>query len=160
MITDIVVKDAGLKGQGVFALRDFSPGEFIFRRRHGRTVSNDEIESLSADDQRHLCELDWERSAVLLSPGCYLNHACDPNAMRKGVKVFAWKPIRAGDEITIYYRLNAFTNEQWQCDCGSANCQGTVTSSFFALSEAQQAAYLPCAPRFIQREYRQRHGQQ
>ena len=159
MIADIIVKDAGLKGQGVFALRDFSPGEFIFRRRHGRTVNNDEIETLSADDQRHLCELDWEHSAVLLSPGCYLNHACDPNAMRKGVKVFAWKAIRAGDEITIDYRLNAFTNEQWQCGCGSANCQGIITSSFFALSEAQQAAYLPYAPRFIQREYRQRHSQ-
>ncbi len=112
----------------------------------------------SSDDQRHLCELDWEHSAVLLPPGCYLNHACDPNAMRKGVKVFAWKSIRAGEEITIDYRLNAFTGEQWQCICGSANCQGTVTSSFFSLSTAQQALYLPYAPSFIQREYRQRNA--
>jgi hypothetical protein len=35
MITDIIVKDAGVKGQGVFALRDFAKGEFIFRRRQG-----------------------------------------------------------------------------------------------------------------------------
>ena len=159
MITDVIVKDAGLKGQGVFALREFAVGEFIFRRRYGRIVRNDEIETLSADDQRHLCELDWERSAVLLPPGCYLNHACDPNAMRKGVKVFAWKPIHAGEEITIDYRLNAFTSEQWDCTCGSANCQGRVTSSFFSLSEAQQAAYLAYAPTFIQREWQQRHGQ-
>lgn len=40
MITDIVVKEAGIKGKGVFALRDFARGEFIFRRRHGRVVSN------------------------------------------------------------------------------------------------------------------------
>jgi hypothetical protein len=35
MIRDVIVKAAGNKGQGVFALRDFAKGEFIFRRRHG-----------------------------------------------------------------------------------------------------------------------------
>jgi len=159
MIADVVVRPAGQKGQGVFALRDFRASEFLFRRRHGRIIRNEEIETLSADDQRHLCEIDWERSAVLLAPGCYLNHACDPNAMRTGVKVFAWTSIRQGQEITIDYRLNAFTNERWKCICGSPNCQGSVTSSFFSLSEDRQAAYLPYAPRFIQREYRQRQGQ-
>lgn len=158
MIADVVVRAAGQKGQGVFALRDFRAGEFIFRRRHGRVVRNEEIDTLSADDQRHLCELDWGRSAVLLPPGCYLNHACDPNAMRSGVKVFAWKPIHQGDEITIDYRLNAFTDEQWDCVCGSSNCQGSITSSFFSLNEEQQAAYFPYAPTFIQREYRRLHA--
>src|SRR6266496_3491646 len=106
MITDIIVKAAGSKGKGVFALREFARGEFIFRRRHGQVVSNSEISTLSEEDQRHLCELDWERSAVLLAPGCYLNHACDPNAMRSGTHVFAWKEIRRNEEITIDYRLN------------------------------------------------------
>ena len=45
---------------------------------------------------------------MLAPPGCYLNHSCDPNAMRHGVKVFAWRAIAAGEEITIDYRLNAF----------------------------------------------------
>jgi SET domain-containing protein len=158
MITDIVVKDAGSKGKGVFALRDFRRGEFIFRRRHGRIVRNDEIALLSEEDQRHLCELDWETSAVLLAPGCYLNHACDPNAMRKGTHVFAWSDIRRGQEITIDYRLNAFTNERCDCLCGSANCQGYFMNSFFSLSEDRQRAYLPYAPKFIRDEYRRRHG--
>ena len=87
MITDVTVKDAGAKGLGVFALRDFKVGEFLFRRRYARIVSDREIGLLSEEAQRHLCELDWERSAVLLPPGCYLNHACDPNAMRKGTYV-------------------------------------------------------------------------
>lgn len=108
VIRDVVVKDAGRKGKGVFALRDFRKGEFIFRRRHARIVLNMNLGSLSAEDRRHLCELDYERSAVLLPPGCYLNHACDPNAMRSGVKVFAWRRIRRGEEITIDCRLNAF----------------------------------------------------
>jgi hypothetical protein len=160
MIADIIVKEAGGKGKGVFALRDLTCGEFIFRRRHGRVVSNDDISTLSEEDQRHLCELDWELSAVLLAPGCYLNHACDPNAMRAGTRVFAWQDIRQGEEITIDYRLNAFSDDRWECICGSANCRGFVIGSFFALSEDRQRAYLPYAPKFIQREYRRRSGTQ
>lgn len=156
MITEVIVKDAGRKGKGVFALRDFKKGEFIFRRRKGKIISNKDIPMLSEEDRRHLCELDWGTSAVLLPPGCYLNHACDPNAMRKGSHVFAWRNIAQGEEITIDYRLNAFTGEQWECYCGSANCRGYVVSDFFSLDEERQKAYLPYAPQFIRNEYYKR----
>jgi hypothetical protein len=158
VIGDIIVKQAGDKGTGVFAQREFRQGEFIFRRRHGQIVRNQDIALLSEDDQRHLCELDWETSAVLLPPGCYLNHSCEPNAMRKGTHVFAWTDIGRGDEITIDYRLNAFTGERCECACGSSTCQGFIMLSFFALSEEQQRLYLPYAPRFIRQAYRRRRG--
>jgi hypothetical protein len=137
----------------VFARRAFSPGEFIFRRRHGRVVDTAGIASLSDEEQMHMCELGWDRFAVLLPPGCYLNHSCDPNAVRSGVKVFAWKRIRAGDEITIDYRLNAFDGSSWPCACGAVSCTGMVVGSFFALPEERQRAYLRYAPVFIRREY-------
>jgi SET domain-containing protein len=160
MIADIVVRDAGEKGKGVFALRDFKRGEFIFRRRHGGIYRNVEIGQLSEEDQRHTCELDWETSAILLPPGCYLNHSCEPNAMRKGVNVYAWRDIRQAEEITIDYRLNAFSNELCVCACGSRSCPGFFYLSFFALSEEIQYQYLPYAPRFIRNEYRRRNGKQ
>ena len=156
MIADVEVRDAGSKGKGVFALRRFRRGEFIFRRRHRKIVDTNGIASLSAEDQMHMCELDWDRFAVLLPPGCYLNHSCDPNAMRSGVKVFAWKPVRAGAEITIDYRLNAFDGSSWPCDCGATACSGTVVGSFFALAPERQQSYLRYAPAFIRREYRRR----
>lgn len=81
MITDVEVRDAGPKGRGAFALRAFRKGEFIFRRRHSRVVTSREIPRLSEEDRRHLVELDLDRSAILLPPGCYLNHSCEPNAM-------------------------------------------------------------------------------
>ena len=147
------------RGVGVFARRAFVPSEFIFRRRRGRIVRNVDIPRLPADEQRHLCELDFETSAVLLPPGCYLNHSCQPNAMRSGVKVFAWQPIAPGVEITIDYRLNAFDDESiWCCLCGAPSCTGTVVGSFFALPVRLQHEYLRFAPRFIQREFRARHG--
>jgi len=153
VITDIIVKGAGRKGTGVFARRRFQAGEFIFRRRHGRVVANADIPLLSEDDRQHLCELDLETSAVLLPPGCFLNHACDPNAMRSGVNVFAWRDILRGEEITIDYRLNAFGSDRWRCLCGSPNCSGEVINSFFATDPERQRLYLPYAPAFIRREY-------
>ncbi len=156
MMNDVVVRDAGAKGKGVFALRSFCTGEFIFRRRHGRVVSNKRVSRLSAEDRRHLTELDFDRSAVLLPPGSYLNHSCDPNAMRSGVKVFAWRAIRKGEEITIDYRLNAFSDVRSRCLCGSQSCTGEVVWSFFALDPGRQRRYLPYAPEFIRREYRRR----
>ena len=101
MISDIAVGDAGQRGLGVFALRTFHKEESIFRRRHGRIVRSSDLWLLSVDERRHLCELDFETSAVLLPPGCYLNHSCDPNAMRSGARVFAWRDILQGEEITI-----------------------------------------------------------
>jgi SET domain-containing protein len=154
--SDIAVRDAGPKGKGVFALRAFRKGEFVFRRRHGRVVSKEKLGTLSAEDRRHLTELDFDHSAVLLAPGCYLNHSCEPNAMRSGVKVFAWRAIRKGEEITIDYRLNAFGGGHSRCRCGSRSCTGVVVNSFFALDPVRQRRYLPYAPSFIRREYRRR----
>ncbi len=78
--------------------------------------------------------------------------------MLQGTKVFAWRDIQAGKEITIDYRLNAFADERWDCLCGSANCQGYVMGSFSSLDEEVQQRYLPYAPPFIRREYRRRAG--
>lgn len=158
VIKDVELREAGAKGLGAFSLRAFKPGDFIFRRRHGRIVRNEHTGELSEDDQRHLCELDFERSAVLLPPGSYLNHSCEPNAMRRGVNVFAWRFISAGEEITIDYRLNAFDGGEWPCECGAGSCTGRVVSDFFSLAAEVQARYLPFAPAFIRREYFRRRA--
>ena len=77
--------------------------------------------------------------------------------MRHGVKVFAWRPIRETDEITIDYRLNAFEDgASWPCDCDAADCTGTVEGSYFAMDPERQAVLLPHAPAFIRHEYRRR----
>lgn len=159
MISDVEVRSAGAKGRGVFARRSFIRGKFIFRRRNGAVVDRRGIADLSPDDEMHLTELGFDRFAVVLPPGAYLNHSCDPNAMRSGVKVFAWRDIDAGDEITIDYRLNAFDGTSWPCDCGAAICTGTVVGSFFALPPERQAAYLPYAPKFIRTEHHTRRAQ-
>jgi len=76
--------------------------------------------------------------------------------MRHGVKVFAWRPIAEGNEVTIDYRLNAFDGDSWRCDCGSMTFTGTVVGSFFEMSPERQELLLRQAPTFIQREHRRR----
>ena len=160
VIRDVEVRSAGTKGWGVYARRAFAVGEFIFRRRHACVLTANELPAASEWQRAHLCELGFDRFAVLTPPGCYLNHSCDPNAMRHGVKVFAWRPISEGAEITIDYRLNAFGNGSfWPCECGAASCTGTVEGSYFAMDPERQALLLPHAPAFIRREYvRRRHA--
>jgi hypothetical protein len=85
-----------------------------------------------------------------------LNHSCDPNAMRHGVNVFAWRRVAKGEEITVDYRLNAFDGDSWPCDCKSAGCTGEVVGSFFAMTPERQQLLLPHAPAFIRAEYRRR----
>lgn len=159
MIADVEVRSAGEKGLGVFARRSFAEGDFVFRRRHLRVLDAAEIERLSDDDRQHMCELGWDRFAVLAPPGRYLNHSCDPSAMRHGVVVFAWRAIASGEEITIDYRLNAFDGASWPCACGSATCTGTVVGSYFAMDPERQELLLPHAPGFIRREHRSRRAQ-
>jgi len=157
VIDDVVVAPTGEKGLGVYARRAFTAGEFVFRRRHGRTVTAGDLGRLSVEEREHLCELDFDRWAVLLPPGCYLNHSCEPNAMRRGVNVVAWRAIAAGAEITIDYRLNAYDDtEVSPCLCGAPGCPGHYVNSFFALTPDRQADYLPYAPAFIRREHRRR----
>jgi uncharacterized protein len=156
VIGDVEIRDAGAMGRGVYARRRFTGGEFIFRRRHTRVLAGDEVASATEWERIHLCELGFDRFAVLAPPGCYLNHSCDPNAMRHGVKVLAWRAIAEGEEITIDYRLNAFDGTSWPCACGSEICTGTVVGSFFAMDAERQKLLLPHAPSFIGREYRRR----
>jgi len=87
VIGDVEVLDAGAKGRGVYARRPFAEGEFIFRRRHTRVVIAEDLPTLSEWERIHLCELGFDRFGVLAPPGCYLNHSCEPNAMRHGVNL-------------------------------------------------------------------------
>lgn len=157
MIKDIIVKDAGKKGKGVFALRDFKKGEFIFRGRTGRIVHKKDLPKLYKDDRMHLNEIDYDTYEVMRVPGKFLNHSCDPNSISKRSSLFAMKRIRKGEEITVDYRINAFDRNKWRCYCGSKNCKDWCVSDFFTISEKLQKRYLPYTIKVIREEYKKRH---
>ena len=147
MITDIEVRDAGVKGKGVFALRHFDAGEFIFRRRRGRIIANSEIATLPAEDQRHLDEIDEHTSEILTSPGCYFNHACEPNAMPHGMDLYAWKDIEAGEEIAVDYRLSAITDNRSGLRLRLRHLPQLLRPQFLCLERRDATPISPLRPR-------------
>jgi hypothetical protein len=149
----VEVREAGAKGRGVFAARDFAPGELVLRFERGRVVRVEEVAALPAWEREHLGELTARTCQVLPAPRCYLNHACAPNALSDATAVRAWRAIRAGEEVTIDYRLNALDDWTLACACDAALGPHTVVGDFFSLAAELQERYLPYAPPFVQREY-------
>ena len=94
---DVVVRDAGPKGKGVFATRAFAVGEVVMRFDAPR-VSRAELGGLTPWQREHLAEVDVGTWQLLPEPRCYLNHACEPNAIQTPDRVYARRPIAEGEE--------------------------------------------------------------
>ncbi len=158
MIKDIEVKDAKGKGKGIFTKRNFKKGEFIFRYKRSRIVTRKGLRKLTEWESDHIDELDNDKFEILSSPACYVNHSCDPNAIKKRRSYFALKSINKGGEILHDYRDKGIFKNKWKCNCGSKNCKGYVISDFFSLPEQTQKLYLPHTLKIIKQEYKRRHG--
>jgi len=168
MPRDVIVKDAGEKGRGLFANRDFKKGEVILfydLTKVKKRYTLEEIERSGIDSEH------WEyvgRSKYVLdySPASYVNHSCDPNAYVEFKTLskrylIALKPIRKGEEITKDYTLEAIDqidNETWilNCNCGSKDCRKKVTGDFFKLPKEIQKKKLPYLPTWVKKKYKDR----
>jgi len=156
------VRDAGPKGNGVFALRRFSAGETILPPFDGPVIDRAGLERLSPWEREHLSEFGVGLWRVLPEPRCFLNHACDPNAMgTERDAIVALRDIEPDEEITIDYRWNAYDDGTgvWVMDCLCDPSRGPhqVVGDFFALPNATQERYLEHAPPFIRELYAERH---
>ena len=156
------MRDAGRKGKGVFALRPFARGETILAAFDGPVVDRAGLERLTPWEREHLSEFGVGLWRVLPEPRCYLNHACDPNAIgTERDAVVALRAIAAEEEITIDYRLNAYDDGTgvWVMDCACDPARGPhpVVGEFFSLPPETQRRYLEWAPAFIRKMYAERH---
>jgi len=100
-LTRIETRPSRVHGTGVFARRDFQPGEVIARyqgrpvERHGMYVGWTETRD---DGTQH-----YEITGKLR----FLNHSCRPNARLSNSRLIAMKTIMVGDELTIDYGPDA-----------------------------------------------------
>jgi len=121
-----------IDGSGCFAASNFEKNqtvaEFI-----GEKISRAEGAARRRGRRRYaICALDddWEIDAgVGGNYTRYLNHSCDPNCevrVRRGrILIYARRPIRAGEEITVDYETSYHSNRK-RCHCGAVNCRGTI----------------------------------
>jgi SET domain-containing protein len=119
-------KESKKHGNGLFALKDFKKGESLYLLKKGRIVKYNEIQYLSEQEKIHLDQIGENKYEIIESPGCYINHSCDPNVEEKDRTGYALKDIKKDEEITIDYDKIAYLEKLFECHCGSKNCKGLV----------------------------------
>jgi hypothetical protein len=126
----------------------------------GTMVDRGTLATLDRWEREHLSEVGIGLWRVLPEPRCYLNHACEPNAVSTDSTVTALRAIVTGEEITIDYRLNAYDDGAgvWVMDCACDPTRGShqVVGEFFSLPPDVQRRYLEWAPPFIREMYAER----
>ena len=124
---DVYVFDHGGKlGCGVFATRQFYPGELVIEIR-GQLIRVKDY-----DGSTYAMHLDENWLLEPTIPGAFVNHSCNPNCEMIQVTdtsngLIARCNIEAGTEICFDYQWEA----QWwtpKCKCGSRNCRGWVVA--------------------------------
>ena len=152
----VIVRPSPIHGLGVFAARRFGSGEFILRPDESRVLTDTAV--LPEAERKYRYDLPG-KSILWLPPERYVNHSCEPNAYVKtvgGVRVvLAMREIKRDEEITLDYRLDGFSETQWDCSCGSKRCNGVCDENFFRLSKALQLEYLPCLDDWFVEEFRE-----
>ncbi|ODV94822.1 hypothetical protein PACTADRAFT_17503 [Pachysolen tannophilus NRRL Y-2460] len=141
----VEVVNAGNKGNGLRAIREYKPHSFIVEYT-GEVMDQNEVERRLNDlyhggAKNHFFFLNLEKgfsidSGIKGSVARFVNHSCEPNAeMQKWivhgeprVGLFAGpKGIQAGDEITYHYNFEWFPDAVPQpCYCGSSKCSGFI----------------------------------
>lgn len=126
----------GQKGYGVFALRDFKPGEFVFRAN-----------ALFVEESRstHTIQVSSDTHVHMDLPGRYLNHSCSANLGVRNNNEGAYdfhvasccgQGVKAGEELVFDYETTEYSSIQLnRCgclakpcpSCGKGGCRGKVT---------------------------------
>lgn len=131
------VKGSPISGYGVYAARDIAAGEWIYRGegRAQRIVTRAYVEQHWSDTEKELFKhyaypvskevfILWDRDPANWAPQ---NHSCSPNTAYEGLNVYATRPIRRGEELTLdYATMMDDTLEPFPCQCGESCCRGWI----------------------------------
>lgn len=148
----ITLRSSPIHGRGIFAVRNIPAGTEIIEYR-GRVISHRQADHwygvYEGEDNGHTFLLTLNERFVLDANvngnwARWINHSCTPNCellllehesddpRRERVFICARRPIRAGEELTYDYGIEAHEpvtqamREVWACRCGTQGCQGTM----------------------------------
>jgi SET domain-containing protein len=156
----IEVKQSAIEGLGLFACRNFGPGETVHRINVVREITPEAPLRPDLGERYDHCDYPDGKVVLIGYPSRHLNHCCDPNAFVRyesdACFVVARRRINAGEEITADYNINNSGGTAWPCRCGSSRCLGTVMGDFFLLPADMQAEYRPLLADWFVRRYADR----
>ncbi len=120
---DVEVRE-GKCGSGVYASRQFLPGELVME------ITGQLLPQKTYDGSSFVMELDNRWCMEPAIPAAFLNHSCSPNTellqvTKYTLGLLALCNIEPGTEITFDYQWPA---RDWipRCQCGAPNCRGWV----------------------------------
>jgi SET domain-containing protein len=140
-----VVRNSGIHGRGVFAVRQIRKGTRIVEYT-GERISNKEADRRYDDTKmkRHHTFLFTLDSKTVIDgsirtgggDASYINHSCEPNceAVITGKKIFihALRGIEPGTELAYDYQYertgknDAELEKFYVCHCGAPSCRGSI----------------------------------
>jgi len=140
-----VVRNSGIHGRGVFAVRRIRKGTRIVEYT-GERISNKEADRRYDDTRmkRHHTFLFTLDSRTVIDgaidtgggDASYINHSCEPNcqAVITGKRIFihALHSIEPGAELAYDYQYertgknDAELEKFYVCKCGAPNCRGSI----------------------------------
>lgn len=132
-----VVRNNAISGFGIYASRDITAGELIFKGEEmsQRIVTKKWVDENWSEEEK----LTFRRYAYPLGTEVFLlwshlpqdwapqNHSCNANTRFSGLNIIAIKKIGAGEELTLDYAQFLDENaEPFNCLCGAENCRGLI----------------------------------
>ena len=125
MTAEIELRSTPGRGEGVFALRAFKPGE---------TVLVGVLEEMDVANHSHASQLGEHKFGYHRGLISKFNHSCDPNCgirLNKsgGHDFVAMRHISPHEETTFDYAMRNYRIEHFPdaCICGSQDCRGDIT---------------------------------
>ena len=122
---DVEVRPSRIQGRGLYALREFMPGEVVLQWNVSHKISNDAVELLSEDERRYVHPFSDHESIIVQPPERFVNHSCDNNTIVVNFSDVAIRTIAKDNEITSDYGSDG-AGVSFTCSCGSPNCRGIV----------------------------------
>lgn len=155
VIPHIIHETTNNTGLGVFAKENIEPHTFLMEYT-GVVVTKRMYEELTTiyhkagsnafygyampcTDEKEVEHVVFIDAAVFGNAARYINHSCEPNAMtlplscdgHQSMAIYASKPIRKGEEITIHYNptnaSESLDDPQFVCTCGAPSCKELMT---------------------------------
>lgn len=135
---------SSIAGRGLVAVEPIGRDELI-AIKGGHIVDTATLRTLPASlrnsevqiaDGFHLVALEVaEYEPVML----FINHSCEPNVGFGGnILLRAMRDISAGEELTTDYALFDDSDEQMECNCGTASCRHTISGRDWQRPELQR----------------------
>ena len=127
----LIIRSSGIHAAGCYTTTAIRRGAHVAEYTGARLTKQEADALYEGSPVTYLFGL-GDGSTVIDGHGLamFINHSCDPNCETSEIAGRVWinaiRDIEAGEEITYDYCLYDGGDEEAPCNCGAAQCRGTM----------------------------------